>query len=106
MGSHLHSITDGGLDYTFECIGRVETMRQALEATHKGWGVSCIIGVAAGGKVISTRPFQLVVGRVWKGTHLVATSPGRKCLNWSNRQCLELFRWTNSSPVHFLWRKS
>jgi len=60
--------TDGGLDYTFECIGNVETMRAALEATHKGWGVSVIIGVAAAGKEISTRPFQLVTGRVWKGT--------------------------------------
>nr|CRZ22243.1 Bm4673 [Brugia malayi]CRZ22246.1 Bm4675 [Brugia malayi] len=59
---------DGGFDYTFECIGLVETMRQALEAAHKGWGVSCIIGVAASGKEISTRPFQLVTGRTWKGS--------------------------------------
>uniref|UniRef100_A0A1I7V8W3 S-(hydroxymethyl)glutathione dehydrogenase n=1 Tax=Loa loa TaxID=7209 RepID=A0A1I7V8W3_LOALO len=59
---------DGGFDYTFECIGLVETMRQALEAAHKGWGVSCIIGVAATGKEISTRPFQLVTGRTWKGS--------------------------------------
>jgi len=61
-------MTDGGVDYSFECIGNVHTMRQALEATHKGWGVSCVIGVAASGTEISTRPFQLVVGRVWKGT--------------------------------------
>uniref|UniRef100_A0A915PR37 S-(hydroxymethyl)glutathione dehydrogenase n=1 Tax=Setaria digitata TaxID=48799 RepID=A0A915PR37_9BILA len=59
---------DGGFDYTFECVGLVETMRQALEASHKGWGVSCIIGVAAAGKEISTRPFQLVTGRTWKGS--------------------------------------
>lgn len=59
---------DGGFDYTFECIGNVKTMRSALEATHKGWGVSVIIGVAASGQEISTRPFQLVVGRTWKGT--------------------------------------
>lgn len=60
--------TDGGLDYTFECIGNVNTMRAALEATHKGWGVSVIVGVAAAGQEISTRPFQLVTGRTWKGT--------------------------------------
>ncbi|KAK6754185.1 hypothetical protein RB195_013283 [Necator americanus] len=59
---------DGGFDYTFECIGSVQTMRQALEAAHKGWGVSCIIGVAAAGQEISTRPFQLVTGRTWKGS--------------------------------------
>ncbi|CCD72435.1 Alcohol dehydrogenase class-3 [Caenorhabditis elegans] len=59
---------DGGFDYTFECIGNVHTMRQALEAAHKGWGVSCIIGVAGAGQEIATRPFQLVTGRTWKGT--------------------------------------
>ncbi|XP_020901681.1 alcohol dehydrogenase class-3 [Exaiptasia diaphana] len=64
----LVEMTDGGLDYTFECIGNVHTMRQALEACHKGWGTSVIIGVAGAGQEISTRPFQLVTGRVWKGT--------------------------------------
>ena len=64
----LAEMTDGGLDYTFECVGNVVTMRQALESTHKGWGVSVIIGVAAAGQEISTRPFQLVTGRTWKGT--------------------------------------
>ncbi|KJH52164.1 putative S-(hydroxymethyl)glutathione dehydrogenase/class III alcohol dehydrogenase [Dictyocaulus viviparus] len=59
---------DGGFDYTFECIGNVDTMRQALESSHKGWGVSCIIGVAASGQEISTRPFQLVTGRTWIGS--------------------------------------
>uniref|UniRef100_A0A7E4WDI3 S-(hydroxymethyl)glutathione dehydrogenase n=1 Tax=Panagrellus redivivus TaxID=6233 RepID=A0A7E4WDI3_PANRE len=59
---------NGGFDYTFECIGNVHTMRQALEAAHKGWGVSCIIGVAAAGQEISTRPFQLVTGRSWTGS--------------------------------------
>ncbi|XP_033729385.1 alcohol dehydrogenase class-3-like [Pecten maximus] len=61
-------MTDGGCDYTFECIGNVATMRAALESCHKGWGVSTIIGVAAAGQEISTRPFQLVTGRVWKGS--------------------------------------
>lgn len=64
----LVDMTDGGLDYTFECIGNVNTMRAALEACHKGWGESVIIGVAGAGQEISTRPFQLVTGRVWKGT--------------------------------------
>jgi len=61
-------LTDGGADYTFECIGNTTTMRQALECCHKGWGVSVIIGVAAAGQEIATRPFQLVTGRVWKGS--------------------------------------
>ncbi|XP_065183997.1 alcohol dehydrogenase class-3-like [Sycon ciliatum] len=64
----LVELTDGGLDYTFECVGNVHTMRAALESCHKGWGVSTIIGVAGAGQEISTRPFQLVTGRVWKGT--------------------------------------
>lgn len=58
----------GGVDYSFECIGNVHVMRQALECTHKGWGESCVIGVAASGQEIATRPFNLVVGRQWKGT--------------------------------------
>ena len=61
-------LTDGGVDYSFECIGNVNTMRAALECCHKGWGESTIIGVAAAGEEISTRPFQLVTGRVWRGT--------------------------------------
>ncbi|RJG07662.1 S-(hydroxymethyl)glutathione dehydrogenase/class III alcohol dehydrogenase [Noviherbaspirillum cavernae] len=61
-------LTDGGADYSFECIGSTTTMRQALECCHKGWGQSVIIGVAAAGQEISTRPFQLVTGRVWKGS--------------------------------------
>jgi S-(hydroxymethyl)glutathione dehydrogenase/alcohol dehydrogenase len=63
----LTDLTDGGLDYTFDCTGNVQVMRAALEACHKGWGQSIIIGVAAAGQEISTRPFQLVTGRVWKG---------------------------------------
>ncbi len=61
-------LTDGGADYSFECIGSVKVMRQALECCHKGWGESVIIGVAGAGQEISTRPFQLVTGRVWRGT--------------------------------------
>jgi len=64
----IADLTDGGADYSFECIGNVETMRQALECCHKGWGESIIIGVAGAGQEISTRPFQLVTGRVWRGT--------------------------------------
>jgi S-(hydroxymethyl)glutathione dehydrogenase/alcohol dehydrogenase len=65
---HLVEITHGGADYTFECVGDVELMRQALESCHKGWGVSTIIGVAPAGYEIATRPFQLVTGRVWQGS--------------------------------------
>jgi len=65
---HLVELSDGGADYSFECIGNVNTMRQALECCHKGWGESIIIGVAGAGQEISTRPFQLVTGRVWKGS--------------------------------------
>jgi S-(hydroxymethyl)glutathione dehydrogenase/alcohol dehydrogenase len=65
---HLVELTGGGADYSFECIGNVEIMRQALECCHRGWGVSVIIGVAGAGQEIHTRPFQLVTGRTWKGT--------------------------------------
>ncbi|MEJ1995274.1 MAG: S-(hydroxymethyl)glutathione dehydrogenase/class III alcohol dehydrogenase [Limibacillus sp.] len=65
---YLVDLTGGGADYSFECIGNVNTMRQALECAHKGWGVSVIIGVAGAGQEISTRPFQLVTGRSWRGT--------------------------------------
>ncbi|HEY9802148.1 MAG TPA: S-(hydroxymethyl)glutathione dehydrogenase/class III alcohol dehydrogenase [Leptolyngbyaceae cyanobacterium] len=66
--AYLVELTKGGADYSFECIGNVKVMRQALECCHKGWGVSVIIGVAGAGQEISTRPFQLVTGRVWKGS--------------------------------------
>jgi S-(hydroxymethyl)glutathione dehydrogenase/alcohol dehydrogenase len=61
-------LTDGGVDYSFECVGNVHLMRSALECCHKGWGESIVIGVAGAGQEISTRPFQLVTGRVWKGS--------------------------------------
>ena len=61
-------MTDGGVDYSFECVGNVELMRAALECAHKGWGESVIVGVAGAGQEICTRPFQLVTGRVWRGS--------------------------------------
>jgi S-(hydroxymethyl)glutathione dehydrogenase/alcohol dehydrogenase len=66
--AHLVELTGGGADYSFECIGNVDVMRQALECCHRGWGTSVIIGVAGAGQEIRTRPFQLVTGRVWKGS--------------------------------------
>jgi len=68
LAGHLVELTGGGADYSFECIGNVDVMRVALECCHKGWGESVIIGVAGAGKEISTRPFQLVTGRVWRGS--------------------------------------
>ena len=65
---HLVNMTKRGADYTFDCTGNVKVMRQALEASHRGWGQSIVIGVAGAGQEISTRPFQLVTGRTWKGT--------------------------------------
>jgi S-(hydroxymethyl)glutathione dehydrogenase/alcohol dehydrogenase len=65
---YLVELTKGGADYSFECVGNVQLMRQALECCHRGWGESIIIGVAGAGQEISTRPFQLVTGRVWKGS--------------------------------------
>src|SRR5713226_6968743 len=65
---YLVNLTKGGADYSFECVGNTTLMRQALECCHKGWGVSVIVGVAGAGQEIATRPFQLVTGRVWKGT--------------------------------------
>ena len=66
--AHLVELTGGGADYSFECVGNTTLMRQALECCHRGWGVSVVIGVAGAGQEISTRPFQLVTGRVWKGS--------------------------------------
>ena len=68
LSTQIIDMTGGGVDYSFECIGNVDVMRQALECCHKGWGESCIVGVAGAGKEISTRPFQLVTGRSWRGT--------------------------------------
>ena len=70
------TMTKWGVDYTFDCTGNTEVMRSALECAHRGWGVSCVIGVAASGHEISTRPFQLVTGRVWKGTFAMRMHSG------------------------------
>merc|ERR1712106_266090 len=78
----LVDMTDGGLDYTFECVGSVHTMRQALESCHKGWGESIIIGVAAAGQEISTRPFQLVTGRVWRVPLSAGGNRAIQCQSW------------------------
>ena len=82
---YLVDISDGGADHSFECIGSTTTMRQALECCHKGWGESTIIGVAGAGQEISTRPFQLVTGRVWRGSAF-GGAKGRtdvpKIVNW------------------------
>ena len=72
-------LTDGGVDYSFECIGLKQTMRAALECCHKGWGESCIVGIAGTKDEISTRPFQLVTGRVWRGA-LFGDTKGREDL--------------------------
>lgn len=84
----LVNMTDGGCDYTFECTGNVNVMRSALEACHKGWGESVIIGVAAAGKEISTRPFQLVTGRVWKGTAFGGKFMQNTSYSWGHIVCL------------------
>ena len=68
LAEHIVDVTGGGADYSFECIGNTDVMRTALECAHKGWGESIIIGVAGAGQEISTRPFQLVTGRIWKGS--------------------------------------
>src|SRR3546814_3092102 len=91
--AHLVELTGGGADYSFECIGNVKVMRQALECCHKGWGVTVIIGVAGAGQEISTRPFQLVTGRVWKGTAF-GGARGRtdvpKIVDWSMEGTLNI----------------
>jgi S-(hydroxymethyl)glutathione dehydrogenase / alcohol dehydrogenase len=91
------TMTDWGVDYTFDCTGNVQVMRAALECAHRGWGTSCVIGVAASGHEISTRPFQLVTGRVWKGTAFGGFK-SRKDVPRLVQQCLD-----GSLPVdHFI----
>lgn len=85
-------LTDGGVDYSFECIGNVNVMRSALECCHKGWGESIIIGVAGAGQEISTRPFQLVTGRVWKGTAFGGVKGRSELPDYVNRYMAGEFR--------------
>ena len=91
--AYLVALTGGGADYSFECVGNVDLMRQALECCHRGWGVSVIIGVAGAGQEIKTRPFQLVTGRVWKGTAF-GGARGRtdvpKIVDWYMRGKIEI----------------
>jgi S-(hydroxymethyl)glutathione dehydrogenase/alcohol dehydrogenase len=90
---HLVALTDGGADYSFECVGNVDLMRQALECCHRGWGVSVIIGVAGAGQEIRTRPFQLVTGRSWKGTAFGGARGRRdvpKIVDWYMRGKIEI----------------
>ena len=90
---HLMELTGGGADYSFECIGNTKVMRQALECCHKGWGTSVIIGVAAAGQEISTRPFQLVTGRNWRGSAF-GGARGRtdvpKIVDWSKDKRIDI----------------
>jgi S-(hydroxymethyl)glutathione dehydrogenase / alcohol dehydrogenase len=91
--AYLVNLTGGGADYSFECVGSVELMRQALECCHKGWGVSVIIGVAPAGAEIATRPFQLVTGRVWKGTAFGGARGRRdipKIVDWYMEKKIEI----------------
>ncbi|MCR9225596.1 MAG: S-(hydroxymethyl)glutathione dehydrogenase/class III alcohol dehydrogenase [Hyphomonas sp.] len=90
---HLVELTDGGADYSFDCTGNTDVMRDALECCHRGWGTSVIIGVAEAGKEISTRPFQLVTGRTWKGTAF-GGAKGRtdvpKIVDWYMNQKIQI----------------
>jgi S-(hydroxymethyl)glutathione dehydrogenase/alcohol dehydrogenase len=96
---YLVSLTKRGADYSFECIGNVKTMRQALECCHKGWGVSVIIGVAGAGQEISTRPFQLVTGRVWKAPPSAARAAAPTCRGSSTGTWRARSTSTTSSPT-------
>src|SRR6185503_1220928 len=90
---YLVDLTKGGADYSFECIGNVDLMRAALECCHKGWGESVIIGVAPAGAEISTRPFQLVTGRVWRGTAFGGARGRRdvpKIVDWYMKGMIEI----------------
>ncbi len=99
-------MTDGGVDYSFECVGNVQLMRAALECCHKGWGESTIIGVAPAGAEISTRPFQLVTGRVWRGSRSAASRAVPNCPAMWKRRSAARSRWTPSLPTTCRWTRS
>ena len=92
-------LTGGGADFSFECIGNIHTMRQALECCHRGWGESVIIGVAASGQEIATRPFQLVTGRVWRALPSAAHAAARTCRRSSTGTWTRRSTSTTSSPT-------
>ena len=95
-------MTDGGVDYSFECIGNVDIMRAALECCHKGWGESVIIGVAGAGQEIRTRPFQLVTGRVWRGSAFGGVKGRTQLPVWYSRQCVVKLKLIHSSRIIYL----
>jgi S-(hydroxymethyl)glutathione dehydrogenase/alcohol dehydrogenase len=99
-------MTDGGVDFSFECIGNVQLMRAALECCHKGWGESVIIGVAGAGQEIATRPFQLVTGRVWRGSAFGGVVVAPNCQATSTWRRAAKSRWTRSSPTPWAWKTS
>jgi S-(hydroxymethyl)glutathione dehydrogenase/alcohol dehydrogenase len=99
-------MTDGGVDYSFECVGNVKLMRAALECCHKGWGESTIIGVAGAGQEISTRPFQLVTGRVWRGSAFGGVKGRSELPGYVKRRRAAKSRSTPSSPTPCRWRRS
>ena len=99
-------MTDGGVDYSFECVGNVQLMRAALECAHKGWGESVIIGVAGAGQEISTRPFQLVTGRVWRGSAFGGVKGRTELPSYVERRRRAKFRWIPLSPTTCRWTTS
>jgi S-(hydroxymethyl)glutathione dehydrogenase/alcohol dehydrogenase len=94
-------LTDGGVDFSFECIGNVDVMRAALECCHKGWGESVIIGVAGAGQEIKTRPFQLVTGRVWRGSAFGGVKGRTSYREWWRMQWQARFVSTRLLPIGF-----
>ena len=99
-------LTNGGVDYSFECIGNVNVMRSALECCHKGWGESTIIGVAGAGQEISTRPFQLVTGRVWRGSAFGGVKGRSQLPGYVDRYLAARSRSTNSFRKYCRWTRS
>jgi S-(hydroxymethyl)glutathione dehydrogenase/alcohol dehydrogenase len=97
-------MTEGGVDYSFECIGNVQLMRAALECCHKGWGESVIIGVAGAGQEISTRPFQLVTGRVWRGSAFGGVKGRSELPSYVEKPARAKSRWRPSSPTPWAGR--
>ena len=98
-------MTDGGVDFSFECIGNVNVMRSALECCHKGWGESIIIGVAGAGE-IKTRPFQLVTGRVWRGSAFGGVKGRTQLPAWWKTRWSVKFSSTRSLPTVCRWSRS